>query len=73
LNLKCVLLVSKFAFKWVNLYRYTKVEFKTAADGAGACGDGEVLRAALEALVGVHGALGEDDAAAACRQHLAGL
>ena len=24
LNLKCDILVSKFAFKWVNLYRYDK-------------------------------------------------
>jgi hypothetical protein len=25
LNLKCDILVSKFAFKWVNLYRYNKL------------------------------------------------
>ena len=49
-----------------------KVEFKAAAE-AEAEGGGEVLREALEALAGVYGELGEDDAAAACRQQLAGL
>ena len=48
-----------------------QVEFKAAA--AEAEGGGEVLREALEALAGVYGELGDDDAAAACRQQLAGL
>jgi hypothetical protein len=43
LNLKCGLLVSKFAFKWVNLYRYAAVidlknNKKVVGAGAGGAG-----------------------------------
>lgn len=49
------------------------VELKAVVEGAEAAGDGETLGGALEALVGVHGMLGEEDAAAMCRQRLAGM
>ena len=50
LNLKCDILVSKFAFKWVNMYRYA--EGRLVGGQAGSAGTGRDAMGRVAALLG---------------------